>query len=225
MMLNRNFKYNLLVLTIICICGVHNSGSAQEQKYSPIQSYEVKYKIEGNSIGEKTEYSGDWGRTLCWVEVSEAKLPEGPPVKINMKVITKIEGGEQWIVKINLADNTGTRVKNPMFPEIYKRIKGKDPKVFITEFMTKAGAKPIGEKTIGSEKCLEWEIKKGANTCLADDLIKIESSMVIENLSVKETAVEIKRNVPEPPDICSTGSAVIAETEIKDKPSEEIKVE
>jgi len=224
-MLNYNFKYNLLVLTIISVCGGLNPAFAQEQKYNPVESYEVKYKIEGNTTGEKTEYSGDWGRTLCWVEVSEAKLPEGPPVKINEKVITKIEGGEQWIVKRNLADNTGTRVKNPMFPEIYKRIKGKDPKVFTTEFMTKAGAKLIGEKTVGGEKCSEWELDKGAKTCLTDDLIKVESSLVLENLSVKETAVELKRNVSEPPDICSTGSAVITETEIKDKPSEEIKVE
>jgi len=225
MTLNHNFKYHLLVFTIICISGVHNSGSAQEQKYHPLESYEVKYKIEGNSTGQKTEYSGDWGRTLCWVEVSEAKLPEGPPVKINEKVVTKIEGGEQWIVQISLADNTGTRVKNPMFPEIYKRIKGKDPKVFTTEFMTNAGAKKVGEKTIAGEKCSEWEIGKGAKTCLTDDLIRVESSLVLENLSIKETAVEIKRNVPEPPDICSTGSAVITETDISKKSNGEIKVE
>jgi hypothetical protein len=37
--------------------------------------------------------------------------------------------------------------------------------------------------------------------------------------------VEIKRNVPNPPDICSTGSAVITETDISKKSNEEIKVE
>jgi len=223
-MLNFNFKYITVPFFLIVVCGVHNSGSAQEQKYHPLESYEVEYKIEGNSTGQKTEYSGDWGRTLCWVEVSEAKLPEGPPVKINEKVITKIEGGEQWIVQINLTDNTGTRVKNPMFPEIYKRIKGKDPKVFTTEFMTNAGAKKVGEKTVAGEKCSEWEIGKGARTCLTDDLIRVESSLVLENLSIKETAVEIKRNVPSPPDICSTGNARITETDINKKTSEEIKV-
>lgn len=224
-MLNYNIKYIPVTIFLIAICGALNTAIAQEQKYSPIQSYEAEYKIEGNSTGQKTEYSGDWGRTLCWVEVSEAKLPEGPPVKINEKVITKIEGGEQWIVQINLDNNTGTRVKNPMFPEIYKRIKGKDPKVFTTEFMTKAGAKKVGEKTVAGEKCSEWEIGKGARTCLTDDLIRVESSLVLENLSIKETAVEIKRNVSNPPDICSTGSAVITETDISKKSNEEIKVE
>lgn len=215
------------IIQLLLILFSYNSH-AQEQKYHPIESYEVTYRIAGNSTGEKTEYSGDWGRTLCWTEVSEVKLPEGSPVKINEKVITKIEGGEQWIIQINLADNTGTKVRNPMFPEIYKRIKGKDPAVFTKEFMTNAGAKKVGEKTIGGEKCSEWELGKGARTCLTDDLIRVESSLVLENLTVKETAVEIKRNVSEPPDICSTGSAVITETPIsgKDKqPGGEIKVE
>jgi len=225
MMLNQYFMYILLASMLVVMCGGGDLSFAQEQKYHPLESYEVKYMIEGNSNGEKTEYSGDWGRTLCWVEVSEAKLPEGHPVKINEKVITKIDGGEQWIVKINLDDNTGTKVKNPMFPEIYKRINGKDPKVFTKEFMTNAGAKLVGEKTVGGQKCSEWEIGKGARTCLTEDLIRVESSLVLENLSVKETAVEIKRNVPPPPDICSTGNALITETGIKDRPNEEIKVE
>lgn len=225
--LNYNFRLFLLVPALIALYINPYSGFAQDQKYHPIQSYEVKYKITGNSTGEKTEYSGDWGRTLCWSEVSEVKLPEGSPANINEKVITKIEGGEQWIIQINLADNTGTKVRNPMFPEIYKRIKGKDPAVFTKEFMTKAGAKLIGERTVGGEKCSEWDLGKGARTCLTDDLIRVESSLVLENLTVKETAVEIKRNVPEPPDVCSTGSAVITETSAdgKDKPDGEIKVE
>ena len=226
MILNHYFKYILAALILLSV-GIGDIPSyAQEQKYHPLESYEVKYKIEGNSTGEKTEYSGDWGRTLCWMEVSEVKLPEGAPAKINEKVITKIEGGEQWIVQINLDDNSGTRVRNPMFPEIYKRIKGKDPQVFTKEFMTNAGAKPIGEKTVGGEKCTEWVLGKGATTCLTDDLVRVESSLVLDKLTVKETAVELKRNVPAPPDICSVGNAVITESVIRDKEgeNEEIKV-
>lgn len=226
-MLNYKIKQFLLAPALVLMALCPYPAHAQEQKYHPIESYEVKYRIEGNSTGEKHEYSGDWGRTLCWIEVSEAKLPEGPPVKINEKYITKIEGGEQWIIKINLGDNTGTKMKNPLFPEIYKRIKGKDPKVFSMEFMTNAGARLVGEKTVGGEKCSEWEIGKGARTCLTDDLVRVESSLALENLTIKETAVEIKRSVPEPPGICSTGSAVITETSIQDKSrtDEEIKVE
>ena len=200
-------------------------SNAQEQKYHPLESYTVKYRVEGNSSGEKTEYSGDWGRTLCWTESVQVKRADGPPVSINEKVITRITGGEQWIIKINLDDNTGTKIKNPVFPEIYKRIKGKDPAEFTKQFMTSSGAKQVGEKTAGGEKCTEWELGKGAGTCITEDLVRVESSLTLDTISVKETAVEVKRNVPEPDGICGTGNAVITETEIKDRTDEEIKVE
>ncbi len=223
--LNYDIKYIFHISTLIFLLSAAPGSHAQEQKYHPLESYTVKYRIEGNSAGEKTEYSGDWGKKLCWVEVSEVRVPGGPPLKINEKVITSIAGGEQWIVKINLDDNTGTKVRNPMFPEIYKRIKGKDPREFTEEFMTNMGAKRVGEKTVGGEKCTEWKIGEGAGTCITEDLVKLESSLALEKISVKETAVEVKRNAPEPEGICETGSAVITETEIKDRTDEEIKVE
>jgi hypothetical protein len=100
----------------------------------------IRSHTGGGNKGEKTEYSGDWGRTLCWTEVTQVKRAGGPPVSINEKVTTSITGGEQWIIKINLDDNTGTKVKNPVFPEIYKRIKGKDPAEF-TKIHDEDGAK------------------------------------------------------------------------------------
>ena len=226
MRLNHHLKLIFLVLIpIFLVFAVSPDSRSQEQKYHPLESYTVKYKIEGNSAGEKTEYSGDWGRTLCWVETSQAKVPEGGTIRVNEKVITKIEGGDQWIIKINLDDNTGTKMKNPMFPEIFKRIKGKDPKEFTREFMTNMGAKLTGEKVIIGEKCKEWMIGEGAKTCITEDLVKIESSLVIENISIKETAVEIKRNAQEPAGICGTGSAVITEKDMNKGTNEEIKVE
>ncbi|MEW6143874.1 MAG: hypothetical protein AB1598_02535 [Thermodesulfobacteriota bacterium] len=213
-----------MLAPVSILLGTHHSH-AQEQKYHPLESYMVKYKVEGNSTGEKTEYSGEWGRTLCWTETTEVKIPDGDPFRINEKVITRITGGEQWIIKIDLDKNTGTKVKNPMFPEIYKRIKGKDPAEFTKEFMANTGAKPGVEKTVGGEKCREWDIGEGARTCLTGDLVRVESSLVLEKLSVKETAVDVKRNVPEPADICGTGGAVITETAIQEKPGGEIKVE
>jgi hypothetical protein len=220
------YKHRIIpLISLIVSVSAAVITQAQEQKYHPLESYTVKYRIEGNSTGEKTEYSGDWGKRLCWVEVTQVKVPDGPPIKINENVITSIAGGEQWIVKINLDDNTGTKVKNPMFPEIYKHVKGKDPREFTEEFMTNMGAKRVGEKTVGGEKCAEWEIGEGAGTCITDDLVKLESSLALEKISVKETAVEVKRNAPEPDGICETGSAVITETEIEDQADEEIKVE
>ena len=224
-MMNHHIKYIPPILISFFLLTGTPGSHAQEQKYHTLESYTVKYRIEGNSMGEKTEYSGDWGRTLCWTEVVQVKRADGTPVRINEKVITRITGGEQWIIKINLDDNTGTKVKSPAFPEIYKRIKGKDPAEFTKELITSSGAKRVGEKTAGGEKCTEWELGEGAGTCITEDLVRVESSLVLGDISVKETAVEVKRNVPEPEGICGTGAAVITETDIKEKTDEEIKVE
>ncbi len=224
-MLNHNIKHIFLISSLIFVIFTAHNSRAQEQKYHPLESYMVKYKVEGNSTGEKTEYSGDWGRTLCWTETTQVNIPDGTPFKINEKVITRITGGEQWIIKIDLGNNTGMKVKNPMFPEIYKRIKGKDPAEFTKEFMANTGAKVAGEKTVGGEQCKEWEIGEGARTCLTEDLIRVESSLVLDKHSVKETAIEVKRNIPEPADICGTGGAVITETDIPEEKSGDIKVE
>lgn len=224
-MINHRIKHILHIFTLIFLLTNAYGSHAQEQKYHPLESYTVKYSIEGNSTGEKTEYSGDWGRTLCWTEVVQVKRAGGTPVRINEKVITRITGGEQWIIKINLDDNTGTKVKSPAFPEIYNRIKGKDPAEFTKELITSSGAKRVGEKTAGGEKCTEWELSEGARTCITEDLVRVESSLVLGDISVKETAVEVKRSVPESDGICGVGSAVITETVIKDRAEEDIKVE
>jgi hypothetical protein len=214
-----------LISSLVLLIGATYQADAQEQKYHPLESYTINYRIEGNSTGEKTEYSGDWGRTLCWTETVQVKRAGGTPFTINEKVITKITGGEQWIIKISLDDNKGTKVKSPVFPEIYNRIKGKDPAEFTKELMTNSGAKRVGEKTVGGEKCTEWELGEGARTCITEDLVRVESSLVLGDISVKETAVEVKRDVPEPDGICGTGGAVITETNLKEKTDEEIKVQ
>jgi hypothetical protein len=225
-----NIVFPFLIAILLILPGARYSFGG-EQKYHPLKSYTIKYRIEGNSTGEKTEYSGDWGRTLCWIENSETQLPNGGTLKINEKVITKIEGENQWIIKINLADNTGTRMKNPIFAEIYKKIKGKDPKEFSREFMTNMGAKRIGEKVVDGEKCSEWQIGEGATTCITDDVVRLESSLVLDKddkdkVSISETATEVMRNSPDPLGICETGTASITEmTDMSEQTNKEIKVE
>ncbi len=224
-MLNQYIIHTLIPLAALTLLSSAYTSRAQDQKYHPIESYSVRYKIAGNSTGEKTEFSGDWGRTLCWKETVEIKRPGGTPLRINEKVITKIKGGDQWVTKINTDDNAGTKAKSPVFPRIYERIKGKDPVEFMKELITGSGAKRLGEKTVAGEKCTEWELREGASTCLTDDLIRVESTLVTDELSVTETAIEVKRNVPELDGVCSIGTAVITETEIKNPTDEEIKVE
>ncbi len=205
----------LLVPIFYMIAGAYGAYGA-EQKLHPIESYTVKYILEGNSKGEKIQYSKDWGRVLCWKEVSEITMPGVGTVKKNEKIITRVDDENQWIYTINLDDNTGTKMKNPMFAGIYASIQGRDPKEFSKEFMTSMGGKVIGEKVVNGEKCSEWEIPGGAKTCLTEDLITVESSVDIAGVSVRETAVDVKRNSSEPENICDPGSAQITETDIKD---------
>ena len=82
-----------LVLAVILCSAAVLPSHAEEQKFHPLESYTVKYKIEGNTNGEKTLYSKDWGRTLCWTEVSESNMPGVGTVKKNEKVVTTITDG------------------------------------------------------------------------------------------------------------------------------------
>lgn len=208
------YLFLLLLTFILSFATVQYSGAA-EQKLHPLETYTVKYKIEGNTKGEKTQYSKDWGRTLCWKEVSESTMPGVGTIKKNEQIVTTISNGEQWIYTVNLNDNTGTKIKNPMFSEMYASIEGKDPKQFSEEFMKKMGGKVVGEKVVNGEKCKMWEITGGAKACVTEDLITVESSVDMGGITVKETAVEVKRNSPEPDNICDLGNAKIVETDIE----------
>ena len=212
-----NIKYIfVLIIPLLWNVTVSSDSGAAEQKLHPLETYTVKYKIEGNAKGEKTQYSKDWGRTLCWKEVSEATMPGVGTVKKNEQIVTTIKDGEQWIYSINLDDNSGTKIKNPMFEEVSADMKGKDPKEFSEKFMTDMGGKVVGEKVVNGEKCKIWDISGGAKACITEDLIMVESSVDLGGISVKETAVEVKRNSAEPDNICDLGNAKIVETNIKE---------
>lgn len=63
----------------------------------------------------------------------------GNSVKKNEKVITMIENGDQWIITINLDDNTGTKMKNPIYKGLTAGMEGKSPKEFSEQFMKQMG--------------------------------------------------------------------------------------
>ena len=128
-------------LLLIIAFVISAQSSRADQKYTKLKNFNVKYKLEGNNVGEKTHYSKDFGRLNCWVEVSELTMPGAGPVKRNEKVITYVKDGEQWIITINQDDNTGTKMKNPLFQGFAASMKGKTPKEFSEQFMTQMGGK------------------------------------------------------------------------------------
>jgi len=133
--------------------------------------------------------------------------------KENKKIITKVTDDGQSIISINLEDNTGTMMKNPMFEMVMQGMKGKDPKKFGEEMMKKIGAKVVGEKVVAGEKCKIWELPGLAKTCVTDDGITLES--VSEVVGMSEVVTEIKRNDPGPNSAYEIGDAKIEELDVK----------
>jgi len=213
-----NFFYNSGKLTahislfvfLIIVFTSFSSNADSTQKMHELESYYVTYKISGNAEGSKQHASQDYGRKQCWIEKSEINIFDNT-VKKNEKVITTLENGDQWIITINLDDNTGTRMKNPMYKELASGMKGKSPKEFGEQFMKQMGGKVVGEKTVNDEKCTEWTLMGGATTCVTDDLIAVESGADMAGISIKEVATEVKRNNPGPEGICDIGNAKIKE--------------
>ena len=188
------------------------NGNAQ-QKMHTLKNYSVTYELSGNTTGTKQHASQDYGRKQCWIETSEMNIM-GNSVKKNEKVITTVEGSDQWIITISLDDNTGTKMKNPMYRSLTSDMEGKTPKEFSQEFMKKMGGKVVGEKTVIGEKCTEWTLMGGANTCVTEDLISVESGADMAGISITEVATEVKRNDPGPKGICEIGDAKIKEIDM-----------
>jgi hypothetical protein len=178
-----------------------------------LENYYVTYDISGNAEGSKQHVSQDYGRKLCWIEKSEINV-SGNTVKKNEKIITFLEDGDQWIITINLDDNTGTRMKNPMYKELFAGMKRKSPKEFSEQFMKQMGGKVTGEKTVNDEKCTEWTLMGGATTCVTDDLIAVESGADMAGISIKEVATDVKRNYSGPEGICDIGNAKIKQVDL-----------
>lgn len=189
--------------------------TAQEPQLHPLESYYVKYKSVGNSTGEKTQFFKDYGRTVCMKETAEITMPEVGTVKRNEKIVSWIEGDEMSVVTINLTDNTGTKIKDPRYPQMKEMLKDKDPKELNKELMTNNGGSITGQKTINGEKCDVWSFAQGS-LCITEDLILLETVANMDNISIKETAVEVKRNASEPDNICDISGAKITEMSVED---------
>jgi len=201
------FTFSLIVLFFA------TSSQAADQKMHTLKNYSVNYELGGNTTGSKQQYSQDYGRTICWIEKSETSIM-GNSQKRNVKVITYVKDGDQWIITIELDKNTGTKMKNPMYKAIAGGMKGKNPKEFSEGFMKQMGGKVVGEKTVNGEKCKEWTLMGGASTCVTEDQIVVESKADMAGISISEVATEVKRNDPGPKGICDLGNAQIEEMDL-----------
>ncbi len=202
----------ILIFTVMTV-SLAIDGRTAEQKMHTLKNYSATYELSGNTKGTKSQYSQDYGRTICWLEQSETSIM-GNSQKRNVKIITYVKDGDQWIITIDLDKNTGTKMKNPMYKGIVGGMQGKTPKEFSEGFMKQMGGKIVGEKTVNGEKCKEWTLMGGASTCVTEDQIVVESKADMAGISISEVATEVKRNDAGPKGICSVGDATIEELDL-----------
>ena len=208
------FKYISCLLFVIGAVFAPYAASAQELRLHPLANYMVKYKSEGNAVGEKIQFSQDYGRKICLKESLQITMPGVGSVKRNEKMVSWIENGERWIVVVNLDDNTGTKFKDPTFAKVSESIKGKDPKDFNQQQLMGMGGMVKGQKTVSGEQCSMWSFPQGIEMCITDDFIMLETVANVQDLTVNETAVEVKRNTSAPAGLCDLTGVNITERDI-----------
>lgn len=201
----------LLIFSVVPLGLVDGDTALGQQKFHELESYSVKYMLEGGTEGIKNHYSRNWGNTICMIEVSETEMPGGSLIKKNEKVITRVQDGEQWIYTINLDTNTGTRMKNPVYKSLVEQMEGNSPREFSEQFIKQMGGKVVGEDTVLGEKCTEWDIMGVSRVCVTEDLITLKTSAKMSGVSLSETAIEVKRNEPGPAEACEIGDAKITD--------------
>lgn len=208
------FKYIPCLLLVIGAVFTPLAANAQNQKLHPLENYMVKYKCEGNATGEKIQFSQDYGRKVCLKENLQITMPGIGSVKRNEKMVSWIENGERWIVVVNLDDNTGTKFKDPTFAKINESIKGKDPMDFNKQQLMGMGGMVKGQKTVSGEQCSMWSFPQGIEMCITDDFIMLETVANVQDLAIKETAVEVKKNSPDSAGLCDLTGIKITERDI-----------
>ena len=202
-----------VLIIFTCMLLLFTTHGNAQQKMHPLKNYSVTYELSGNTTGTKQHASQGYGSKQCWIEKSEMNIM-GNSVKKNERVITMVEDGDQWIITINLDDNTGTKMKNPMYRSVAAGMKGKDPKEYSEAIMKQMGGQEKSQKEVNGEKCTEWSMIGGAFTCITEDQIVVESGADMAGISITEVATEVKRNDPGPKGICEIGDAKIKEIDM-----------
>ena len=202
----------VFILISLFLVATISISEASAKKWHPLETYYVKYNInEDQGIKEFGSY--DYGNKQCWIEKSKTTIM-GHTQEKNEKVITYIEDGEQWIITINLSDDTGNKMKNPMFKGIAGSMQDKDPKEINHAMLKQMGGQKKAQKKVNNEECTEWTLLGGAYTCITPDLISVESGANMAGISMSEVAIEVKRNNPGPDGLCDIGNAKIKEVDL-----------
>lgn len=203
--------FSIFILISIILLTFSVNSQAVEKLHS-YENYKTTYKLDGVKSGQKTFCSRSWGNEKVQIENVTLQIAPDKTKEQNQKIVTKIIDGEQWIYSINLDENTGTKAKNPSFPQLMESMKGKDPAEFGKSILKQLGGEVTGQKTILGRKCDVWKVA-GIETCVSEKGIALETKS--QKPKIVETVTSIDTNNTCSSEMFGLGDAKIKEIDIK----------
>ena len=167
-----------------------SSGGESMRRYA-IKSGVIEYKVSGIQTGTETIYFDDWGMKEAKYSKTELKMA-GISQKVDQ--ITYIDG--EWNYTYDVAQNTGTKLKNPLFDMLAKNMDEKDMKALGEKMMKGMGGEKIGQEEVLGKTCDVWEIKqfKSKTWVWKNIPLKTESKMM-QILTIEATNFEENASV------------------------------
>lgn len=192
----------VIVAFIFISCGDNSKDSSQNpekgtksnfQKRYGIKSAIIEYELSGLQQGSKTLYFDDWG--MRQAEYTRMILSVGGYTKA-MNIVDIIDGEYEY--KINLDQNSGTKVRNPIIKEMEALKYEKGFNEFGEQMILKMGAEKTGKETLLGKDCDVYEIAKSHTKLWVWEWIILKSETQTKTLNIVTEAKKIDVNVPIP---------------------------
>lgn len=193
MKMNKLSKISMAILFLIA---AGNTFAADEIRFHPLESFQIKYVHEGMMSGESTQQCRNWCREMVNT-MNQNMSMMGITRNTNQKTITI----EDKIYNIDLDKGTATEANNPMYDSMVEASQnnGDDPMAFAQQWMDSLGYQATGNtRTILGETCNDYTSSQlaGSTVCMTEDGLTLRMEMNMAGMSSVQTAIEVKRNDP-----------------------------
>ncbi len=182
---NVKFILALMVagLLVQLILGV---AMAKELKFFGVESATVKYEHSGTSSGWSELCISNWGNLM--VERRQIKTEVfGIASLESKKIIT--EG--PWITTIDLEKNTATKIRNPMYDSMEKRVEQKGGVETGWDMLEAMGGQKTNRKgNYGGHPCIFWTLM-GTESCITEKGLTLYVNAAMMGIKNTQTATEV----------------------------------
>ncbi len=179
----------IILLAAFAGCG-QNSGddeggspSGSDMKRYGVKQACIEYTVSGDmQSGTEVLYFDNWGAREAKYEM---KTTNAGPMKMEENKVAFLEGAMMY--NVNLKDNTGTKMENPML----KGFEGQDMTEVGEKMLKQMGGKKIGSERFLGKQCDIWEIKRmGTKSWVWQGVtLKTESNMMGMNINIVATKI------------------------------------